>query len=89
MRQNVIWAMFAVAVIGFGGTIEAAQPRSVEEAVGWLQTKSREMIPTSRRTMKNGVAAFPPQAGGGYEAFWLRDYEYMLEGCPRPSAIKN
>ena len=31
--------------------------------------------------MDSGVAAFPPQVGIGYEAFWLRDYAYMLEGC--------
>jgi hypothetical protein len=30
--------------------------------------------------MRNGTAAFPPQVGLGYEAFWLRDYEYTLEG---------
>jgi hypothetical protein len=30
--------------------------------------------------MHNGTAAFPPQVGIGYEAFWLRDYAYMLEG---------
>ncbi len=59
----------------------AGEPATVQEAVGWLQNKSKEMIPASRRTMHNGVAAFPPQVGGGYEAFWLRDYEYMLEGC--------
>ena len=32
--------------------------------------------------MPKGIAAFPPQAGAGYEAFWLRDDAYMLEGCP-------
>ena len=31
--------------------------------------------------MPNGVAAFPPQASVGYEAFWLRDYAYQVEGC--------
>lgn len=30
--------------------------------------------------MADGTAAFPPQVGLGYEAFWLRDYEYTLEG---------
>jgi len=58
------------------------RPASLEEAIHWLEAKSRELIRASRRTMKGGVAAFPPQAGGGYEAFWLRDYAYMLEGCP-------
>ena len=30
--------------------------------------------------MKDGTSAFPPQVGIGYEAFWLRDYIYTLEG---------
>lgn len=30
--------------------------------------------------MKDGTSAFPPQVGIHYEAFWLRDYEYTLEG---------
>ncbi len=55
-------------------------PRSLREAVAWLEVKSFEMIRACRRTMANGVAAFPPQVGTGYEAFWLRDYAYMLEG---------
>ena len=60
----------------------ADEPRTLEQAVQWLHQKSLAMIPASRRTMHDGVAAFPPQVGGGYEAFWLRDYAYMLEGCP-------
>lgn len=55
--------------------------QSLAEAVGWLEIKARRLIKASRREMPNGVAAFPPQAGAGYEAFWLRDYAYMLEGC--------
>jgi hypothetical protein len=31
--------------------------------------------------MKDGTSAFPPQVGIGYEAFWLRDYVYTLEGA--------
>jgi hypothetical protein len=53
-----------------------------DKQIRWLEAKSKEMIRASRRTMKSGIAAFPPQAGSGYEAFWLRDYAYMLEGCP-------
>jgi len=30
--------------------------------------------------MNDGTSAFPPQVGIGYNAFWLRDYEYTLEG---------
>jgi hypothetical protein len=52
----------------------------LNEAVAWLNVQSFEMIRASRRTMGDGVSAFPPQVGSGYEAFWLRDYAYMLEG---------
>ncbi len=38
------------------------------------------MIRDCRRKTSSGIAAFPPQVGGGYEAFWLRDYAYMLDG---------
>jgi hypothetical protein len=68
---------------------EAIRPKTVEEAVAWLQGKSKEMIPASRRAMKDGKAAFPPQVGGGYEAFWLRDYAYMLEGCAEAFSDKE
>ena len=58
-----------------------SRPTSIPDAARWLEAKSKEMIRASRRTMKSGIAAFPPQVGSGYEAFWLRDYAYMLEGC--------
>lgn len=64
-------------------------PRSVEEAMAWLRKTAKTMIRDSRRTMANGVSAFPPQVGSGYEAFWLRDYEYMLEGCPEAFSDKE
>ncbi len=54
--------------------------QSVSEAMTWLEKTSTRMIHDSRRVMPNGVAAFPPQVGIGYEAFWLRDYAYMLDG---------
>ena len=47
----------------------------------------------SRATMYNGTSAFPPQGGSlYYNAFWLRDYSYMLEGCPEafaPQEMEN
>ena len=52
----------------------------LDEAVAWLEAKSNELIRGSRRETTSGIAAFAPQAGSGYEAFWLRDYAYMLEG---------
>jgi len=52
----------------------------VAEAVSWLEAEAHRIIRASKREMHDGTAAFPPQAGIGYEAFWLRDYEYTLEG---------
>jgi len=59
-----------------------SSPATLDDAVIWLEKRSREMIRTCRRTTKSGMTAFPPQVGGGYEAFWLRDYAYMLAGNP-------
>lgn len=52
----------------------------LSEAVVWLKDESHRLIRASRRTMKDGTAVFPPQVGIGYEAFWLRDFVYTLEG---------
>ena len=57
-------------------------PYTFQTAVNWLEERSTQMIHECRRTTVSGITAFPPQVGGGYEAFWLRDYAYMLEGNP-------
>ena len=53
---------------------------SFKKAVTWLEKESHRIIRESKRIMDDGTTAFPPQVGLGYEAFWLRDYEYTLEG---------
>lgn len=58
----------------------AGTPATLNEAVAWLDKRSAEMIRGCRRAMHDGTFVFPPQVGPGYEAFWLRDYAYMLEG---------
>jgi len=45
------------------------------QAVQWLEGEAQRVIRAALRRMKDGTAAFPPQIGIGYEAFWLRDYE--------------
>ncbi len=67
----------------------AAIPQTLDEATAWLQMKSFEMIRASHRPMNDSTSAFPPQAGPGYEAFWLRDYAYMLEGNIRAFTPKE
>lgn len=58
-------------------------------AVDWLSAKCKGMIRASARTMADGTTAFPPQVGSHYGAFWLRDYAYMLEGCPEAFSEKE
>ncbi len=84
MRHLIAGSLLALCFLFMirASASEPSRPGSIQEALRWLEGKSREMIRASRRAMKGGIAAFPPQAGSGYEAFWLRDYAYMLEGCP-------
>jgi len=67
----------------WSGTARASreEPGTLTDAVSWLQKESHRIVRASQRTMKDGTAAFPPQVGIGYEAFWLRDYVYTLEGA--------
>ncbi len=66
---------------GAGGEFSSqAVPETLDAAAAWLQRRASEMIRACRRSTQSGISAFPPQVGGGYEAFWLRDYAYMLEG---------
>ncbi len=59
-----------------------AAPTTAYEAGVWLEGKSLQLIRGSYRSMNDGTAAFLPQTGSNYNAFWLRDYAYMLEGSP-------
>ena len=56
-------------------------PLTFGECIAWLEQESHRLIAASKRTMNDGMDAFPPQVGIGYEAFWLRDYAYTLEGA--------
>ena len=67
-------------MLAFEISATLAGPATLSEAVSWLENESHRLIRSSKRTMKNGTAAFPPQVGIGYEAFWLRDFAYTLEG---------
>jgi hypothetical protein len=78
----VLFSMLACSMGGlFAEEVRMSVPEDkVTEAVSWLETEAHRIIRASMREMKDGTAAFPPQVGIGYEAFWLRDYEYALEG---------
>ena len=81
MIKNFVlfFTIAAVALVG-GNVVAYADSAALSEAVSWLEKESHRLIRASRRTMKDGISAFPPQVGIGYEAFWLRDYVYTLEG---------
>ncbi len=82
MSRKISLFLVIALVSGLGtftdGTATAIA--TVPQALAWLKAASTRMIHESRREMNDGTAAFPPQVGIGYEAFWLRDYAYMLEG---------
>lgn len=62
---------------------------SLEESLNWLKITANKLIRDSSRTMNNGIIAYPPQVGTGYEAFWLRDYAYMLQGSSKYAFTYN
>jgi hypothetical protein len=76
LRICVAFSAIATATPGFAAQTDA------NEAGVWLEGKSLQLIRGSRATMNDGTSAFLPQAGSGYNCFWLRDYAYMLEGSP-------
>ncbi|MHC4537573.1 MAG: hypothetical protein ACYS6K_26875 [Planctomycetota bacterium] len=81
MIKNFVLFFTITALSLAGGNANAvADSAALSEAVNWLENESHRLIRASRRIMKDGTAAFPPQVGIGYEAFWLRDYVYTLEG---------
>lgn len=58
-----------------------AEPLNFQTAADWLEAQARRTIRASARRLTDGTLAFPPQIGTGYEAFWLRDFDYMIETC--------
>jgi len=61
----------------------------VKESVIWLEQEAQRLVRACRRELPNGQVVFPPQLGAGYEAFWLRDFAYMLEGVPTAFTLEE
>jgi hypothetical protein len=80
IKNFVLFFIISALVLAVGNGEAFADSTALSEAVTWLEHESHRLIRASRRTMKDGTSAFPPQVGIGYEAFWLRDYVYTLEG---------
>jgi len=74
-------AMPAIVLVGLVNLKDGdMSPATLDDSVTWLGKEAHRLIVASKRTMNDGTSAFPPQVGIGYEAFWLRDYVYTLEG---------
>ena len=77
----------AARLLGQYPDVVSAQPdiapvADLTSAITWLQSQSTTMIQASAVPMNNGVTAFLPEVGTNYDAFWLRDFAYMMEGNP-------
>lgn len=79
-RASLMFLVLAGTFIPAPAGTDPDRSNLTEEA-RWLHGKAVALIRASRVSMADGVAAFPPQAGAGYDAFWLRDFAYQLEGC--------
>lgn len=59
---------------------------SVEQAfkasVAWLREAAATLEVGSRRIAYDGTVMYTPDGVGSYNAFWVRDFEYMVEGYP-------
>ncbi len=77
----IVFSLLSPAVLAAEAPASVpAGAMTLDESVNWLTKEADRIIRASMRKMKDGTAAFPPQVGIGYEAFWLRDYEYTIEG---------
>lgn len=72
-----------------GEVIIICVDNNVTDCLRYLELKGEETIRGSIQLMNNGIKAFPPQLGAGYNAFWLRDYAYMLEGSGKQGFYMN
>lgn len=90
-RALRILAMSILIPIGTATANEQSELSSapLTESVLWLEKEAHRIIRASKREMNDGTSAFPPQVGIGYEAFWLRDYEYTLEGSVKSYTEKE
>ena len=77
----VCLCLIGASITASSGWYEEEPVSDPIEAIRWLETHARQLVRQCRRELPDGRAVFPPQAGPGYEAFWLRDYAYMLEGA--------
>ncbi|MBI5820801.1 MAG: hypothetical protein HZA88_17675 [Verrucomicrobia bacterium] len=70
------------ALAASGKQLPPELAKKFDTAEKWLRDQAKRVLRGSSRTGKDGVRIFTPDATGGYGAFWVRDWSYMIEGCP-------
>ena len=50
-----------------------------KDNVSWLKAKADEMIMGGSKLANDGTRIYTPDGVGTYNAFWVRDWEYMLD----------
>ncbi|NLX07256.1 MAG: hypothetical protein GXY33_19125 [Phycisphaerae bacterium] len=80
--KTAVWFVWGCPIVLAAAAPSMAQVATGREAGIWLQQRAQQLVRGSARPMADGTMAFIPQAGGGYDFFVLRDYAYLLEGCP-------
>ncbi|MEM1507860.1 MAG: hypothetical protein QW145_04405 [Candidatus Bathyarchaeia archaeon] len=53
---------------------------SFEESLRWIVEEAKRLVNKSIIRALDGTTLFRPDGGGQYNAFWTRDFCYMLEG---------
>ncbi|MGQ9596476.1 MAG: hypothetical protein ACUVQY_05690 [Thermoproteota archaeon] len=55
---------------------------NLNEALQWIVEEAKKLVNKSTIKALDGTTLFRPDGGGNYNAFWTRDFCYMLEGLP-------
>jgi hypothetical protein len=61
---------------------DMSRTQSIPEAIAWLEQEAMRIVPGCARRMHDGETGYAPQVETYYEAFWLREYAYVLAGVP-------
>ena len=50
--------------------------------IDWLEAEARRLIAACRSVSVEGTPIYSPDASGNFVGTWIRDFAYMVEGCP-------
>ncbi|MBS1884475.1 MAG: hypothetical protein JSS97_16135 [Actinobacteria bacterium] len=59
-----------------------ALAEELAEARRWLERVAAEHVRGSRVEAFDGTVMYTPDGVGSYDGFWVRDFQYMVEGAP-------